>query len=102
MRDRHVSGNPWPASARKGLRACGLGLVLAFLAAPEAPAQTRHDVVVIMADDLDVHSLETMVWLGLMPAFKENFVDRGVRFTQSFVTNSLCRPSRATGPRSSP
>jgi len=66
---------------------------------PEASAgelAARPNIVVIMADDLDVHSLEISLGLGLMPALKRHLVDAGVHFTESFVTNSLCCPSRAT------
>ncbi len=65
-------------------------------ASPGAAMPAGLNIVVIMADDLDVHSLETALQLGLMPAFKEQVADKGVRFTESFVTNSVCCPSRAT------
>jgi arylsulfatase A-like enzyme len=80
----------------RGLRLVVLGAVFVGLAAPAGAAAPRLNVVVIMADDLDVHALDTMVALGRMPAFKANFLDSGIRFTQSFVTNALCCPSRAT------
>lgn len=37
-----------------------------------------------------------MIDLGLMPNLKRYLVDEGVTFANSFVTNSLCCPSRAT------
>jgi arylsulfatase A-like enzyme len=49
-----------------------------------------------MADDLDVHSVEAALALGLMPAHKTHVVDAGFTFDQSFVVNSLRCPSRAT------
>lgn len=60
------------------------------------PSTARPNIVVVMADDLDVGSLEKMVELGLMPHFAELFRAQGIRFTNAFVTNSLCCPSRAT------
>lgn len=62
--------------------------------AEAAPA--RWHIVVIMTDDLDVHTMETMLALGFLPNLDRWVVNRGVRFTESFVTNSLCCPSRAT------
>ena len=69
------------------------GFAAGALAQSDAP---RYNVVVIMADDLDVASVDKMLALGLMPHLQHDFVDEGVRFTNAFVTNSLCCPSRAT------
>jgi N-acetylglucosamine-6-sulfatase len=71
-------------------------LLAALAAGALAPAMAAPHIVVIMADDLDVHTVEKMLELGLMPKLKMHVVDRGIRFTQSFVTNSLCCPSRST------
>ena len=59
-------------------------------------APARPNIVVIMTDDLDVHSLEAALDLGLMPFLRQHVVERGFQFTRAFVTNSLCCPSRAT------
>jgi hypothetical protein len=75
---------------------------VAHAAALGAPG--RPNVVVIMFDDLDVASLDKMLSLpsdvpgqdSLMPNLKRYVVDAGFTFTQSFVTNALCCPSRAT------
>mgnify|MGYP001371979765 CR=1 FL=1 len=56
----------------------------------------RPDIVVIMADDLDVESLDTAVAHGLMPNLVHYVLAVGTRFTESFVTESLCCPSRST------
>jgi len=56
----------------------------------------RPNVVVIMTDDLDVASTDRMLDAGLMPNLWRYLVDGGMTFTQSFVSNSLCAPSRAT------
>jgi arylsulfatase A-like enzyme len=69
------------------------GLAAGASAQSDAP---RYNVVLIMADDLDVASVDKMLALGLMPHLRHDFVDEGVRFTNAFVTNSLCCPSRAT------
>ena len=62
-------------------------------AAAEAKAPT---IVVVMADDLDVATLDAAMDLGLMPALESAMVESGLRFDESFVTDSLCCPSRAT------
>ncbi len=58
---------------------------------PEAP-----NIVVIMADDLDLAGLNRLITLGAMPYLRAEVVDQGTTFTNAFVTNSLCCPSRAT------
>ncbi len=72
-------------------------LVAGFAAGASAQSDApRYNVVLIMADDLDVASVDKALALGLMPHLQQRFVDEGVRFTNAFVTNSLCCPSRAT------
>src|ERR1051325_298247 len=65
---------------------------------PANPIQTgaRPNLVMIMADDLDTHILDTMLKLGLLPNIQQVIVQHGFHFNQSFVTNSLCCPSRST------
>ena len=57
---------------------------------------TQPNIVVVMADDLDVALLDDLLARGRMPYMKRHVIDRGMRFVNSFVTNSLCCPSRAT------
>ena len=62
-----------------------------------AQAQSQKpNVVVIMADDLDMPTLQTMIDKGLMPHLKANFVDAGTAFPQTFAVHGLGGPSRAT------
>lgn len=65
-------------------------------ASQERPLAGKPNLVVIMVDDLDNHTLQVMLDYGLMPRFQEHVAGRSVRLTQSFVTNSVCCPSRAT------
>jgi N-acetylglucosamine-6-sulfatase len=83
-------------------RVAGLVLALASLAVPADTgiaaevAATRPNIVIVLADDLDTHSLKRMVNLGLMPALKSKVIDSSTQFTNSFVTTAWCCPSRAT------
>jgi N-acetylglucosamine-6-sulfatase len=70
--------------------------VLTTATAGRAIAATSPHIVVVMTDDLDVGIAENMLSLGFLPNIKANVVDRGVRFRSSFVTNSVCCPSRTT------
>lgn len=56
----------------------------------------RPNLVVIMVDDLDVESLEVLRRRGFMPNLERYVARGGVEFRNSFVTYSLCCPSRAT------
>ena len=59
-------------------------------------ATTRPNVVIVLTDDLDTHSLTRMVNIGLMPKLKSKVINPGTQFNNSFVTTSWCCPSRAT------
>src|SRR5437763_1284709 len=59
-------------------------------AAPAASAAPRPNVVVIETDD------QTASTLWAMPILQRDLADRGVTFDNSFVSYSLCCPSRAT------
>jgi arylsulfatase A-like enzyme len=79
------------------LGAAAIAAVLgAGAAQAQAQAPSQPHVVVVMTDDLDTHTLETLLRLGFLPNIERHITGRGVRFAQSFVTNSLCCPSRAT------
>jgi arylsulfatase A-like enzyme len=104
-----LTGDPMPlvtAHPRLALVALlSLGLATACAeSTPAAPPTARQEdaltakpnLVVIMTDDLDVHTLKVMLDYGLMPHFQEHILGRSVRFANAFVTNSVCCPSRAT------
>jgi N-acetylglucosamine-6-sulfatase len=55
-----------------------------------AITRTKPDVVVILTDDQRTDTLLSM------PAVRQLLVDRGTRFTNAHVPNSLCCPSRST------
>lgn len=58
--------------------------------------ESRPNLVVIMTDDLDVNTLSNMLANELMPNLQKFLIKRGTEFTNSFVTNSECCPSRST------
>jgi arylsulfatase A-like enzyme len=49
-----------------------------------------------MNDDLSVDVMESLRSGGWVPNIQQYLIDEGVKFDNSFVTNSLCCPSRAT------
>jgi N-acetylglucosamine-6-sulfatase len=59
-------------------------------------AETRPNVVVVMVDDLDVDTMGQMLELDLVPNIERYMVRGGVTFDQSFISNAICCPSRAT------
>jgi N-acetylglucosamine-6-sulfatase len=59
-------------------------------------SETRPNVVVVMVDDLDLDGMNTLLELDLAPNIEHYLVTEGTVFTQSFVANALCCPSRAT------
>jgi len=81
---------------RMGAALCGAALVLLSTGSPQATHTTARNLVVIMADDLSVDALDTLLAAGLMPNLKTHLIDQGVQFQNSFVTNAVCCPSRAT------
>lgn len=65
----------------------------------QATAQSepqKPNVVVIMADDLSVTELEVALSKGWMSNLRTHVINRGTTFSESFVSYSLCCPSRST------
>jgi N-acetylglucosamine-6-sulfatase len=86
----------WPASL---IAASSAAIVLGSLAPHAAPAKElaahrmdrgRPNVVVIVTDDQRYDTL------GAMPAVRSLLGRQGIEFTEAFVGNPLCCPSRAT------
>jgi arylsulfatase A-like enzyme len=61
-----------------------------------AGASGKPNIVTIMVDDLDQGSFDILLANGLLPNIQKNILGTGVGFTESYVANSLCCPSRAT------
>ena len=88
---------------RKGMLITLMGLLALAALGPgsRAAAQSLRpgfplNIAVIMVDDLDVGSTETAVANHFMPNLKQYLIDPGMTFSESFVTESLCCPSRST------
>jgi len=56
----------------------------------------KFNVIVIIADDLDMESVNMLLENDLMPNLKNHIVEKGTTFTNSFVTTPNCCPSRVT------
>ena len=63
---------------------------------PHAQAAGKPNVLLILLDDLDYKTFDNMILAGQLPQITSNLYDQGMNFTQAYVTNSLCCPSRAT------
>lgn len=61
-----------------------------------APALTTPHIITFMIDDLDRASLDRLVAAGLVPNIRKHLIERGTDFRQSYSTDSICCPSRAT------
>lgn len=85
----------WHVVTRR-VRTCARLMLLVFTLSISVGSAAPPNVVVIMADDLDVSSVDIMVANGLMPNLKQYLLDKGTRFANAFVTTSWCCPSRAT------
>ncbi len=59
-------------------------------------ANEAPDIILIMLDDLDRRTLEDALLAGLMPNLQSGIIDRALEFDQSYVTNPICCPSRAS------
>ncbi len=74
-----------------------VSVLIALATVAEKPhAGTKPNILVILTDDLEMGTFNTMLSAGLLPNIKQRLVDQGFVFDNSFVTDSLCCPSRAT------
>jgi arylsulfatase A-like enzyme len=75
------------------LLAC-LGLVLASLVVDAAPAVSRPNIVLIVADDLGYGDLGCYGATKLKTPNLDRLARHGLRFTQAYAPSSTCTPSR--------
>jgi len=90
-------------AAASGLALVCVASAVALAAASRVAAQDlrtqageRPNVILLVVDDLDVSSLHAAAAAGYLPNLVEHVGAGGTEFTESFVTLSLCCPSRAT------
>jgi N-acetylglucosamine-6-sulfatase len=68
----------------------GFGLTASQTGSILAQAASRHNILFILTDDMRADVLR------FMPKTRRLLAERGVKFTNAFVTRSFCCPSRAT------
>ncbi len=75
-----------------------LALILTALSPSTLALQSRErpNVILLMVDDLDVGSLDAAIEAGFMPNLARTVLRAGTEFSASYVTLSLCCPSRST------
>jgi arylsulfatase A-like enzyme len=73
-----------------------LVLLMALLASVSARADTRPNIVFIFSDDHAEHAISAYGSKVNKTPHLDRLASAGARFTNSFVTNSICTPSRAT------
>jgi len=67
------------------------------LAAPAtATAAAKPNLLIVMTDDLDQPTFDLMLKTGWLPNLQRELVDAGTTFDNSYVTDPVCCPSRAT------
>ena len=69
----------------------GLGVVPATGQVPPEPETERPNIVFILTDDQRWDSIR-----GIMPVVESELLAKGVEFKNTFASNPLCCPSRAT------
>lgn len=70
-------------------------LCLPWLPASAAPAPRRPNVILLLADDQGTIDLHCYGARDLSTPHLDDLARRGVRFTQAYVANPVCSPSRA-------
>jgi len=74
-----------------------LGALAAILVAVPAAAQDRPNILIIWGDDIGSFNVSAynMGMMGYETPNIDRIADEGILFANSFVTNSICAPSRA-------
>lgn len=85
-----------PDTKLKGLLMATFLAILASNSTLASETSSNKNILFIMLDDLDERSFNLLLDDGWLPNIESQIVNKGIRFEQSFVTNSVCCPSRAT------
>ena len=83
-------------SVLQGLGGSAAALALSGCVTPAQTRKARPNIVFIMTDDHAQSALSSYGNTILKTPNLDRIGEGGVRFTEAFVTNSLCLPSRAT------
>ncbi len=102
--ERSIASGRWAGSVHPCLLYAALGLAFACLTnvpalGQEAPEDERPNILFIMTDDHAAHALGAyggrLSVLNPTPTL-DRLAAEGMRFERTFVSNSICTPSRAT------
>jgi N-acetylglucosamine-6-sulfatase len=85
-----------PSGIAEMVLACAIAVALWSGLVGSVLAQQKPNVLVVLADDLDNDLLEEGLRTSILPQIRRVMVDAATTFSQSFVSNPLCCPSRAT------
>ena len=97
IQERIMCGCSYPRfSTSSGIVFCLLLVVIGSLSARAAGLPQQPNIIVVMVDDLDVGLTQRVLELGAMTNLKSGIIDPGFTFSDAFVSNSVCCPSRAT------
>lgn len=92
----HVSSGIGRRSLLQGLGSTAAALSLPACVTLGPPTRARPNIIFIMTDDHAQAALSSYGNTILKTPNLDRIGADGVRFTEAFVTNSLCLPSRAT------
>ncbi len=80
---------------KKTVALVALGLVCGLVAAPEAEAAKRPNVLFIFTDDHSARAISAYGSRINRTPHMDRIAQEGMRFRKCYVTNSICGPSRA-------
>ena len=92
---RSLNHSTLPLEGERGGSPRGIGLLLAAVPLPLLAQATRPNIVYIMTDDHTAQMMSCYDTRFVQTPNLDRIAADGVRFTQSFVANSLSGPSRA-------
>ncbi len=72
-----------------------LSLCLGLTSHADVPAKTAPNILLILADDLGYADLSVQGCTDFKTPNIDRIAQNGIRFTQGYVSNSVCSPSRA-------
>ena len=80
---------------KKTVALVALGLICGLVAAPQAEAAKRPNVLFIFTDDHSARAISAYGSRINQTPHMDRIAQEGMRFRKCYVTNSICGPSRA-------